>query len=70
MSAPIFIHVMTDGDIFVSNNLNDNGTGTLAGTFRVISDAALTKITTISGNSGAYSVSNANGKNGRDLGVR
>jgi hypothetical protein len=69
MPAPLFIHVQTNGDIYVSNQLADNAPGTLAGTFRIYPDACLTKITTISGTN-PYAVSGATGKNGSELGTR
>lgn len=70
MSAPLFIHIQTNGDIYISNQLADNVPGTLAGTFRVNPNACLTKITTVSGTSPSFAVSGATGKLGAELGTR
>jgi hypothetical protein len=69
MAPPLFIHVQTNGDIYVSNQLVDNAPGTLAGTFRVNPNACLTKITTITG-SNPYAVTGSTGKLGSELGTR
>jgi hypothetical protein len=70
MSVPVFLHVLVNGDLWISNNLSDTPAGTAAGVFRLLDDCCLTKIGTISGNSPSYSVSGSNGKQGRDLGGR
>jgi hypothetical protein len=57
MSVPTFIHVMSNGDVWHSNNINFLPSGTVLATFRVNSDAASQKLGTVSGNSGAYACS-------------
>ena len=70
MSCPIFVHVMANGDIWVSATYADTIAGTLAGTFRVNGTPAVVKLGTISGVSPNYSVSGANTKDGRDISGR
>ena len=48
MSAPVFLHVMSNGDMWVSNNLADTPSGTVLGTYRFNSDAHFQKIGTLS----------------------
>jgi hypothetical protein len=69
MAVPQFLHFMTNGDVYISTEQNDNAPGTLAGTFRINGQAPLTKITTVSGTN-PYAVSGANGKGGREVGGR
>lgn len=49
MSVPIFLHVMSNGDLWVSNNANDTPSGTITGTYRFNSDAHFQKIGSLSG---------------------
>ena len=49
MSAPVFLHVMSTGDMWISNNAQDTPTGTVLGTYRFNSDAKFQKIGTLSG---------------------
>lgn len=52
MSAPMFLHIFTNGDVWITDDANHNLTDagpTLLGVFRVNSDAATQKITTLSG---------------------
>lgn len=69
MSVPLFLHIQTNGDVYVSTEFADNAPGTLAGTFRINPGAVLTKVTTISGTN-PYSVTNATGKSGTEVGGR
>jgi hypothetical protein len=58
MSAPLFIHVMTNGDLWVSNRVDDNPpSGTVLSVFRVNSDAKLQKIGSLTGTVGSNLVS-------------
>lgn len=68
MSAPVFLHVMANGDMWVSNNLADTPSGTTLGVYRFNSDAKFQKIGTLSGtcNSNLTQVG-ATGKNGKEF---
>jgi hypothetical protein len=52
---PLFIFVLSTGDIYVSSQKSDTPTGTVVATFRVSSGTALAKLGTLtgSGNSSA-----------------
>ena len=68
MSVPLFIHVMSNGDIWISNNLSDTPSGTVTGTYRVNSDAKFQKIGTLSGTfSSSLSATGATGKTGKEI---
>lgn len=64
MSVSIFLHVLSTGDIWVSNNVNDVPAGTILATAKFNSDLKFQKVCTLSGNSGSYAVSGQNGKSG------
>jgi len=66
--TPSFLHIMSTGDIWYTNNYNDTPSGTIVATFRLADGAILTKIGTISG-SGPYTCSGGNGKTGKDIGT-
>lgn len=68
MSNPIFIHVMSNGDIWVSNYVNDVPTGTVVGSWRVLEDAKFQKIGTLSGTvSSSLTQAGAAGRNGKEV---
>ena len=67
---PQYIHIMTNGDVWISTERADTPTGTVAGVFCINGNAPLTKVTTISGSAGSYTVSGANGKAGREIGAK
>jgi len=68
MSAPIFLHVMSDGSLWVSNNPADTPVGTITGTYRFNSDASFQKIGKLSGTcSSSLTQTGATGKNGKEL---
>lgn len=67
MSAPVFLHVMSNGDLWVSNNIGDTPTGTIVGTYRINSDPKFQKIGTLSGTAGTnLSQTGATGKWGAE----
>lgn len=63
MSTPVFLHVMSDGSLWVSNNIGDTPAGTITGTYRFLDDAKLQKIGTLSGTFSSSLV--AGGKTGK-----
>jgi hypothetical protein len=68
MSAPIFIHVQSNGDVWVSSNVADTPAGTSIGIFKVLSDAKFQKIGTLSGTTSSnLTASGATGKQGKEL---
>lgn len=68
MSAPLFLHVMSTGDIWVSNNISDTPAGTITGTYRINSDAAFQKIGTLSGTiNSSLAASGKTGKYGAEI---
>lgn len=68
MSAPLFIHIQSNGDVWASNNLNDTPTGTNLAVFKVSSDTKFQKIGTISASASAVSsVSGGTGKQGKEF---
>jgi hypothetical protein len=64
--VPTFIHVMSNGDIWHSIDINFVPTGTVLATFRVASTATTQKLGTVSGNSGAYACSGHVGRYGKE----
>jgi hypothetical protein len=63
VSVPIFIHIQSDGSVWVSNNLADTPTGTNLAIFRVNSDVKFQKVGTISASASTVSaVSGSTGK--------
>lgn len=68
MSIPVFLHVMSNGDMWVSNNLGDTPAGTVTGTYRFLSDAKFQKIGTLSGViSSSLAASGKTGKYGTEI---
>lgn len=67
MSHPIFVHVMSNGDIWQSLDSSYIPSGTVLAAFRLNSNAATQKIGTISGNSGTYAVSGSTGRGGKEI---
>lgn len=68
MSTPVFLHVMSNGDMWVSNNATDTPTGTITGTYRINSDAKFQKIGTLTGTiSSSLSASGKTGKQGTEI---
>lgn len=68
MSTPVFLHVMSNGDLWVSNNVNDTPTGTITGTYRFLDDAKFQKIGTLSGTfSSSLAASGKTGKFGTEI---
>jgi len=65
----MFLHVMTNGDIWVSTEFNDTPAGTVAAAYRINGGSALTKLGTISGTN-PYSASGSTGKSGKEQGGR
>jgi hypothetical protein len=68
MSVPIFIHVQSNGDVWVSTNVADTPGGTSVGIFKVNSDTKFQKIGTLSGTTSSnLAASGATGKQGKEL---
>lgn len=73
MSAPFFLHVYANGDLWVSNDINFTPTttqesGTLLGTFRINSDAKPQKISSLAGTAGSnLTATNKTGKFGTEI---
>ena len=68
MSAPVYLNVMSNGALWVSNRHGDVPTGTITGTFKFSSDAKFQKIGTLSGTvSSSLTQVGANGKNGVEI---
>jgi hypothetical protein len=68
MSAPIFIHVQSNGDVWVSNNVADTPAGTSIGIFKVNSDSKFQKIGTLTGTASSnLTATGATGKQGKEL---
>ena len=55
--TPIFIHILSTGDVWASSDINFTPTGTILATYRVNALAKSQKIGTLSGNSGSYAAS-------------
>ncbi len=68
MSVPVFLHVMSDGALWISNNPTDTPTGTVTGTYRFLDDAKFQKIGTLSGTfSSSLVAGGKTGKNGTEI---
>jgi hypothetical protein len=68
MSAPVFLHVMSNGDLWISNNYQDTPAGTITGTYKFGSDAKFQKIGTLSGTfSSSLVAGGAGGKWGKEI---
>lgn len=64
MSQPVFLHVMSNGDLWIGNHPGDVPTGTVTGTYKFTSGCAFQKIGTLSGTiSSSLAASNTTGKN-------
>ena len=59
---PIFIFVMSNGDVWVSSQKSDTPTGTVAATFRINSGTHLQKLGTVGGCNGSCT-----GNTGKDI---
>lgn len=66
MSVPLFVHILSTGDVWASNDINFTPSGTILATFRLNSDIHSQKLGTISGNSGSYAASGHTGKYGTE----
>jgi hypothetical protein len=65
MSVPIFIHVQSNGEIWVSTNVADTPAGTSVGIFKVNSDCKFQKIGSLSGTASSnLAASGTTGKQG------
>jgi hypothetical protein len=67
MANPLFVHVQTSGDIFISLDPAYVPAGTSAAIFRTNSQPASQKIGTVSGVAGSYAVSSGTGKYGKEV---
>jgi hypothetical protein len=68
MSTPVFLHVMSNGEIWVSNNPNDTPTGVVTATYKISSDPKFQKIGTLSGTANlTLTATNATGKQGKEI---
>lgn len=52
MSNPVFLHVMSDGTLYASNDIQYTPAGTITGTYRFLSDLGSQKIGKLSGTAG------------------
>lgn len=64
---PLFIHILVNGDVWVSSNMAFTPATAIAATFRVSSLARSQKIGTISGSAGAFASTGHTGKSGKDF---
>ncbi len=68
MSTPIFLHVMSNGEIWAGNNLQDTPTGVVTATYKINCDAKFQKIGTLSGVfSSSLTATGATGKQGKEI---
>lgn len=68
MSAPMFLHVMSNGDVWVSNNHQDTPAGTTTAIYKINSDAKFQKVGTLSGTfSSSLAATNATGKYAKEI---
>lgn len=68
MSAPLFLHVMSDGKLYYTTDVNYTPTGTITGTFRILSDAKTQLLGTLSGTiSSSLAVTGKTGKYGTEI---
>jgi NifU-like protein involved in Fe-S cluster formation len=59
---------MSNGDLWVSNNLQDTPAGVITATYKISSDCKFQKIGTLSGTfSSSLAATNATGKTGREI---
>lgn len=64
MSSPLFLHIMSTGDIWASTSSDDTPSGTILATIKLNNGLKFQKISTVSGNSGSYA---ATGKFGKEV---
>jgi hypothetical protein len=64
---PIFTHILSTGDVWVSPDVHFKPSGTILATYRVCSLAKTQKIGTVSGNSGSYAASGHTGNFGTEI---
>lgn len=68
MSTPVFLHVMSDGKLYYSNNIDYTPAGTITGTYRILSDAKSQLIGTLSGTiSSSLAAAGKTGKYGTEI---
>jgi hypothetical protein len=68
LSVPIFIHIMSTGDVWVSTNVADTPAGTSIGIFKVNSDSKFQKIGTLTGTTSSnLAASGTTGKQGKEI---
>lgn len=68
MSAPLFLHVMANGDVWISNNHQDTPAGAVTATWKINSDAKFQKIGTLSGAfSSSLTATNTTGKYTKEI---
>jgi hypothetical protein len=68
MSAPIFLHVTSDGGLWVSNQAGDTPAGTITATYKINSDAKFQKFGTLSGVVGVnLAATGVTGKRGKEI---
>jgi hypothetical protein len=66
--VPVFLHIMSNGDIWASNDIAFTPTGTILGTYRIASGIKSQKIGTLTAVSGAVTAtSGATGKRGKEI---
>lgn len=65
--VPIFIHILSNGEVWASVDKSFTPSGTILATYRVASLAKSQKIGTLSGNSGSYAASGHTGKDGAEI---
>lgn len=64
----MFLHVMSDGSLWISNNVGDTPAGTITGTYRFLGDAKFQKIGTLSGTFSSNLVAGSKtGKYGKEI---
>lgn len=66
--VPVFIHIMSNGDIWASIDISFTPTGTVLGSYRIASLVKSQKIGTLTATAGAVTAtSGANGKTGKEI---
>lgn len=49
MSNPIFLHILTNGEVWAGNSAGDTPSGTIAATIKLNSDLKFQKVATLAG---------------------
>lgn len=66
--TPIFLHVMNNGDLWVSSDVSFTPSGTVLGTYKITSLPSSKKIGTLTASAGAVTAAgSATGKFGKDI---